>query len=279
MAVRAALSREAVLSGVAAEVVRFIRNRRQKLEALQHTTMAVNPFLNPLIMQLNGYETLDELTNFLIGGHLLDGHATGFGKLVDERIVPNVFGTTKLSGPFRRTNPPYDEPMYGVIDHLVPSNGDTRDLLALKAGRWSIQLGQALNMNHSFARLLEARGKGEVPPFDRVVIGVLYGQEAGLTDKFRVATGVGPHELVDIREHVDTYVGRDFWAWLNGGVAETQHWVMDGFLAATDAARTELGSAAEAVDSYRASYQEKLERHRRDDGSMDWHGLLSEVNG
>ena len=95
-----ARTREEVIAGVATEVLRFIRNRRAKLEGLRHETMAVNPFLNPLIMEMNGYESLEELTDFLVGGHLLDGHATGFGKLVDERIVPNVFGTIKLSGPF-----------------------------------------------------------------------------------------------------------------------------------------------------------------------------------
>jgi hypothetical protein len=263
---------------VSVEVVRFIRTRRLKLEGLQHTSMAVNPFLNPLIMELNGYDDLDELSAFLVGGHLLDGHATGFGKLVDERILPNVFGTTKLTGPFRRENPPYDAPMFGVIDHIVKYDDGGDDLLALKAGRWSIQLGQALNMNSSFARLIEARDHGDVE-FDRIVIGVLYGTVDTLTDKFRVACGVGPHDVVDIREHLDTYAGRGFWQWLNEGEAETQEWVMDGFLAGMEAARGELGSAAAAVEAYRRSYQETLERHLAADGTVDWHSLLREVNG
>lgn len=273
-----AMDKEDIINGVAIEVVRFVKNRRDKLDGLRHTSMAVNPFLNPLIMELNGYDDLDELSAFLVGGHLLDGHATGFGKLVDERILPNVFGTKKLTGPFRRENPPYDAPMFGVIDHIMEYDNGGDGMLALKAGRWSIQLGQALNMNSSFARMLDARERGEVS-FDRIVIGVLYGTEDTLTDKFRVATGVGPHDVVHIRDHVDTYAGRRFWAWLNDGVDETQEWVMDGFLAGMDAAREELGSAADAVEAYRASYREQLARHLRDDRTVDWHALLREVNG
>jgi hypothetical protein len=272
------MDRDQVIAGVSEEVVRFIRSRRNKLTELQHTTMAVNPFLNPLVMELNGYDSLEELTVFLVGGHLHNGNATGFGKLVDERIVTNVFGTTKLTGPFRTANPPYGQPMFGVIDHVVEYQTGAPDLLALKAGRWSIQLGQALNMNSSFARLLEARNAGRAD-FDRIVIGVIYGTAETLTDKFRVARGIGPHDLVDIQADVDVYAGREFWAWLNDGEAATQEWVMDGFLHAIEAARGELGSAAKAVEAYQESYLEKLAAHRKADGSVDWHALLREVNG
>lgn len=258
--------------------MRFIRARRDKLVGLRHDSMAINPFLWPMLMELNGYEELEELTTYIIAGHLSDGHATGFGKLVDERIVPNVFGTTKLSASFRSRHPPFDEARYGVIDHIVDHPDGRRDLLPLKAGRWSIQLGQAKNMNRDFAAILAERARGGVR-FDRLVIGVLYGTEAGLTDKFQIARGTGRHELVDIREHVDLKVGRSFWTWLNDGVEETQEWVMDGILLAIQQARGALGSAADAIEEYRCSYQRQLERHRGDDGAIDWHALLREVNG
>ncbi len=267
-----------MVSGVATEALRFIRNRREKLVRLRHASLAVNPFLWPMLMELNGYETLDELTTYIIAGHLSDGHATGFGKLVDERIVPNVFETSKLDAAFRRMNPPFAEAKYGVIDHIVHRPDGPDDLLPLKAGRWSIQLGQAKNMNRDFADILEARERGEVS-FDRIVIGVLYGTEATLTDKFQIARGTGPHDLTDISADVDLRVGRDFWSWLNEGVEETQDWVMDGFLVALDSAREELGSAADAVEGFRLSYQATLERHQGADGKIDWHALLREVNG
>lgn len=119
--------RDEVVDGVAQATCRFIGNRRRKLEELGHATMAVNPFLNPLMVEMNGHESLKELSAFVVGGHLSEGHATGFGKLVDERIVAEVFGTTKLTGGFRRANPPYDEPMFGVIDHLVPRDNGSQD--------------------------------------------------------------------------------------------------------------------------------------------------------
>jgi hypothetical protein len=272
------MDRDSVVAGVATEVLRFARNRRKKLEGLQHKTMAENPFLNPLIMEMNGYETLADLADFAISGHLSEGHATGFGKLVDERIVPVVFGTVKLTKAFREKTRPYHAPMFGVIDHLRPKEGGTQDLLPLKAGRWSIQLGQALNMNHSFANLIDEREAGFIE-FDRIVIGVLYGTEATLTDKFQIARGVGPHDVVDIREHVDIKAGRRFWAWLNDGIEETQEWVLDGILQGIKTARDELGPAAELIGAYARSYEARLSRHVHDNGSVDWHSLLREVNG
>jgi hypothetical protein len=274
-------SRDEVIAGVSQEVVRFIRNRRQKLEQLRHSTMAVNPFLNPVIMEMNACDTLDDLAEFVVGGHLSEGHATGFGKLVDERIVPNVFGTTKLTGPYRRDNPPYNDPAFSVIDHVVPRPDGDPDLLPLKAGRWSIQLGQALNMNVGFARLVEERDAGRIE-FDRIVIGVLYGTEATLTDKFQIARGVADadrHIVVDVRDHVEIRAGREFWAWLNDGVDETQEWVMDGFLHAIQVANQELGSASDAVATYIASYRDQLAEHMGEDGTVDWHALLREING
>jgi hypothetical protein len=276
------LDRVNVIDGVATEVAAFISRRRQRLLDTVHKTVAINPFLTPLAQELNGYESITELAAFFATGHLLDGHQTGFGKLVDERILPNVWGTTKLSEPFRDANPPYDAPMFGVIDHLVPKDDGTQDLLSLKAGRWSIQLGQALNMNNSFVNLLEARDRGEVA-FDRIVIGVLYGTEATLTDKFSIARGVirhgRAHDVTDISEHVDLYAGRAFWAWLNDGEPETQEWVLEGVFEGMDRAKGELGSAAEAVASYQESFENELARHRKSDGEVDWFALLRDING
>ncbi len=192
--------------------------------------------------------------------------------------MPLVFGTTRLNKAYRKEHPPLDEPMFGVIDHIATRPDGSTVLLPLKAGRWSIQLGQALNMNNSFARILESRDEERID-FDKIVIGVLYGTEAGLTDKFQIARGIGDHDLVDIRDDVEIQVGRGFWSWLNGGVDETQHWVLEGLMLAMQEARAELGSASQDVENYRLSYQLQLERHSRPDGTIDWHSLLREING
>ena len=58
--------------------------------------MEVNPFMAPLIAALHGHVDFTEVAEFLIGGHFAIGHATGFGKLVDEKI------TSRSSGADRR---------------------------------------------------------------------------------------------------------------------------------------------------------------------------------
>ncbi|EHU99879.1 type II restriction endonuclease [Escherichia coli DEC4D] len=34
--------------------------------------------------------------------------------------------------------------------------------------------------------------------------------------------------MIDIRDKVHVYAGKEFWSWLNNGEAETQHWVLEG---------------------------------------------------
>jgi len=63
------------------------------------------------------------------------------------------------------------------------------------------------------AVLLIERDAGQMQ-FDRIAIGVLYGIEATLTDKFRIASGIGSHDPVAIQDCVDMDAGRNFWAWL-----------------------------------------------------------------
>jgi hypothetical protein len=76
----------------------WLGTRREKLRQAKHASMSINPFLLPLVMGLDGLRNFDELAAFMLGAHLATGHATGFGKLVDEKILPNVFGTRKTYG-------------------------------------------------------------------------------------------------------------------------------------------------------------------------------------
>ena len=102
--------------------------------------MSVNPFMAPLVMGMHGFDGFAETASFMMGGHLATGHATGFGKLVDEKILPNVFGTVKLSAAFRSAHKPYQMSVFDEIDHIVTGPGGKANLLCLKAGRWTIQL-------------------------------------------------------------------------------------------------------------------------------------------
>ena len=113
----ASMNKRQVTDGVAKHVVWWVAQRRSKLTKLSHESMAVNPFLAPLIMGLGDIKTFGGLADFLLAGHFGIGHATGFGKLVDEKILPDVFGTKKLNKAFRKTSP-YTRSCFNEIDHL-----------------------------------------------------------------------------------------------------------------------------------------------------------------
>jgi len=74
----------------------WILQRKKKLEEQLNETMSINPFMMPFLFDYHNLKSLDELVDLVIASHLMTGHATGFGKLIDEKILPNVFGTVKL---------------------------------------------------------------------------------------------------------------------------------------------------------------------------------------
>ena len=80
--------------------------RKQKLVEQLNETMSVNPFLLPFLFDYHDLDGFEKLADLLMAAHLMTGHATGFGKLVDEKILPNVFKTKKLDSSFRRLNSP-----------------------------------------------------------------------------------------------------------------------------------------------------------------------------
>src|SRR5258708_33234251 len=98
------MEKEQVVSKVAESVVWWIDSRRRKLQKLSHASMAVNPFLLPLQVSLGGFESFDDLAHLLLAGHYSIGHATGFGKLIDEKILTKAFNATKLSKAFRKSS-------------------------------------------------------------------------------------------------------------------------------------------------------------------------------
>ena len=105
--------------------------RQKKLVELRHETMSVNPFLLPLIFGIHQFQNFDELAEFLVAAHLSTGYATGFGKLIDEKILPKVFGTTKLDKATRRSHP-LTMSVFNEIDHIIPPiQGKAGKLLSL----------------------------------------------------------------------------------------------------------------------------------------------------
>ena len=273
------LEREAVVNGVAEKVEWWISARRKKLEDLSHSTHAVNPFLWPVIMSMHHFSSFRELADFQLAGHLVEGHATGFGKLIDEKVLEDVFGTTKLDKAFRESSPGFDGHIFDNVDHVVHRDGRSPDLLSLKAGRWSIQLGQAVQLNRSFQGLLAARESGEVD-FGRIVVGVFYGTEGTLGDKYRIIRGLptrAEHDTEDISSEVDVYAGRPFWSWLNDGERSTQEWVLEGILSGCSAAAPDNEQFARLYEEFVEHFAASFAEFETSSG-IDWRALLRTIN-
>lgn len=171
--------------------------------------MSINPFIMPFLFDYHDLKNLDELVGLIIAGHLMTGHATGFGKLIDEKILPNVFGTIKLDASYRKATVPFADSCFDEVDHYLIREDGSRQLLSLKAGKWTIQLTMAVQLNAAFHEILSAHRD----IVDEIVVGVFYGKKEDLTDKYDILRGVNRganHDVVDITRHVNVYSGREF---------------------------------------------------------------------
>lgn len=275
----AKLTRDQVVRGISTEVQWWLAERLKKFSELRHETMAVNPFMAPLLFGLHSHSSFEELAEFLLGAHFMQGHATGFGKLVDEKILPRVFGTTKLDKAFRRTKP-YDLSTFDEVDQIVKVGGQVT-YLSLKASRWTIQLTMAVQLNAAFAELVKMRKTVPGVKFDKIVVGVIYGTEDGLTDKFRLIRGISrgaEHNVIDLQADVDVKAGRNLWTWLNEGETATQDWMMDGVLDAIEKKKANLLEASKLVANLKADYASQFKDQIKN-GKIDWHAILTLING
>lgn len=256
----------------------WIEQRQKKLTELMSDTMSINPFMMPFLFEYHSLENFDEVVEMIISKHLMTGHDTGFGKLIDEKILPNVFGAQKLDKKFREQNPPYNQACFDEIDHIVKrENGDV-ELLSLKAGKWTIQLTMAVQLNHSFNEILS----NHFDKFDSIVVGVFYGQNSDLTDKYRILRGINTganHDVVDLTEHVQVYAGHEFWAWLNDGERETQYWVIEAIEEAVTEADIKQTNK-KLIDQFKLHVVDKYNKTVLDEnGDADWKKLLKMING
>jgi len=273
-----------VVTGVSTQIVWWMGERKKKLAKLRHETMSVNPFLLPLILGMHQFKTFDELVDFLVAAHLSTGYATGFGKLMDEKILPKVFGTTKLDKAARR-NATLKMAVFNEIDHIIkPANGGPCKLLSLKAGRWTIQLTMAVQLNRVFGELLKHRDSqilGDYT-FDEIAVGVFYGTKETLTDKYDILRGINRganHDVQDLTKHVNVYAGREFWAWLNGGEEKTHEWVLEGILHGFSTAEKSMGSLGDLLDGFRKEFSQQFQSFVRPDHTVDWHAIIRKING
>ncbi len=278
------MKKEEVIAGVSKQIVWWMGERQKKLAKLRHETMSVNPFLLPLIFGIHQFKDFDELAEFLVVAHLSTGYATGFGKLIDEKILPYVFGTKKLDKATRRTDP-LSMSAFDEIDHIIPSAGNqAAKLLSLKAGRWTIQLTMAVQLNKAFKELLNLRDSKQLDvfTFDEIAVGVFYGTKDTLTDKYDILRGINRganHDVTNLTEHVHVYAGREFWAWLNGGEQQTQEWVLEGIIQGFQAAEKSLGSLDKLLADFRKEFSQQFQFSVWPDGAIDWKAIINKING
>ena len=185
----------------------WMAQRKKKLEDQLSETMSINPFIMPFLFDYHNLSSLGDLVDLIVASHLMTGHATGFGKLVDEKILPHVFDTTKLDATYRKNHRPFHESCFDEIDHLIIREDGAKQLLSLKAGKWTIQLTMAVQLNAAFHEILNRY------PFtaDEIVVGVFYGKQEDLTDKYDILRGINRganHQVMDITDHVYVYSGK-----------------------------------------------------------------------
>ncbi|MTD97480.1 restriction endonuclease [Corynebacterium aurimucosum] len=259
----------------------WMNTRQTKLIGRNKETINVNPFLLPMVMAYHGLDSVEDLGELLLGSHLVGGHFTGFGKMIDEKLLPHVFGTQKFDAKYRNSTPPYSHSAFNDIDHSVYRDGYT-DLLSLKASPWTINLGGAKDLNASFAQINEYYMEPNPGVYGEVAVGVLYGQEQDLTDKYTILRGADPvknakHHLRNVSKAVHVYAGREFWSWLNFGEHDTQDWVLEGLIRAAEKVTDKDRQQAHIHKLIRES--KAFEGLALSDGSPDWQAVLRRVNG
>lgn len=270
-------NKEEVIAGVTKHAKWWISQRRKKLEEQLNETMSINPFMMPFLFDYHNLKNFEDLAGLIIAGHLLTGHNTGFGKLIDEKILPNVFGTKKLDKKFRNDIKLFKNSCFDEIDHLIERSSGKKELLSLKAGRWTIQLTMAVQLNVAFNEILTKHSAFS----DNIVVGVFYGTPETLTDKYDILRGINrgaTHDVIDLTQHVHVYSGKEFWSWLNYGLEETQEWVLDGML---NALREEKihETATELLNKFKEGVVKKYEDDIKEGVNLNWQKLLKKING
>ena len=255
----------------------WIDQRKSKLEKQLSDTMTVNPFLMPFLFDFHGLDSFEQLVDLIVAAHLITGHNTGFGKLIDEKILPNVFGSTKLDREFRAANPPFNNSSFDEIDHLIERPDGTIELLSLKAGKWTIQLSMARQLNTAFSEIL--RFYSHIT--NHIVVGVFYGSKDDLTDKYDLIRGINRganHHLQDLQENVSVYTGNTFWDWL-GNNENVQESVLNGIMDAVEEANIKE-SNRELLAGFKNRIAIQYDNMSKDDvtGERDWLKLLLNIN-
>lgn len=271
------VAKDDVIAGCATWATWWLVRRTEKLRESLTDTMSINPLMAPLVTELHALGHGKDLLRLVVTSHLMVGHATGFGKLIDEKILPGVFETEKLSAAFRRENGPLIVSCFDEVDHLVKHDDGSIDLLSLKASRWTIQLSAAVQLNRAFSEIRDNYSD----LYSGVVVGVFYGRRNLLSDKYDILRGINRganHDVVDLRDYVEVLAGRDFWSWLNDDEPATQDWVLAGIQSAiADGSFRE--ETKELLEGFTESVVERFPALGEELTDEDFAELLREISG
>lgn len=270
------IHQDQVTQSVRSLVQEFLQRRLHKIGEDISAYLNVNPFLLSALRDFHHFRTVRDLADFLFISHMASGHATGFGKLIDEKVLPQVFGTIKLSARHREENN-LTAAAFDEIDHIVfPNDRKNRCLLSLKASAWTIQNAQAHSLYHSFKQIGDFKLYGK-----EIVVGVFYGNKSLLTNKYDILRGVNPRQqdqFVTLK-HVRVLAGEEFWAWLNDGEKATQQWVLEGTRLASEAVFHQGEHVATVGGGPERLAQELATKYGLEpDAPIDWQRLLAAVN-
>ena len=190
------MNKDDIIEETASCVSWWIESRKTKLKKELSDTMTINPFMLPIVFELHDISDFSGLIDLLVSSHLMVGHNTGFGKLIDEKRLPRVFKAEKLTKKYRSNTPNLNLLSFNEIDHIIHRDSGESELLCLKAGRWTIQLTMAQQLNRAFHEILENFGDS----YSKIVVGVFYGNSETLTDKYDILRGINrgaKHDVVD----------------------------------------------------------------------------------
>ncbi|MHB1422124.1 MAG: PDDEXK family nuclease [Gemmataceae bacterium] len=269
------VDKDQVIDGTAKETSLFRGRRLRKLRTEISGVLNINPFLMRALKDFHQINDLPALANFMLSWHLGNGHATSFGKMIDERILPSVFGTQRLDSTCRDV-PPYNLEPFDDIDHIVKRH-DGDYLLSLKASAWTIQLGQAMGLYNHFHSLIQQDQQKS-----GIVVGVYYGHKGLLTDKYRIVCGenVRRQDIMTRLDCVAVRAGEQFWSWLNDDERQTQVWLLEGVMKGAEQFRENTPEMREVVGGAANRLVEELKKKYglAVEGGIDWFLLLHSIN-
>lgn len=185
---------------VTQKTLEFVERRFNKMRALQSVEdYQLNIFLLLMMAPAYNINSPYDLAEHLQTGEMPHGDSTGFGKFVENHILP-IFGVEEVPEK-RRDQPRATRDLFSPIDAQMTIE-NTFYYTTWKAGPWTMNQSHANEMISSFPIIHEQTGSD-------IILGVFYGRYEQLNNKpALVRRGTGGY--------FHTLVGKDLWEFITG---------------------------------------------------------------